>query len=362
MRLLPLVLCLAPFAAFAEQPTPREIAARVRPALVLISSVNDGEVSGHGSGFIVSEDGRIVTNRHVIEGAGSLRVQLATGEIYDNVYFISDDERRDLAILRIPETGLPALPIGDDRQTAVGDRVYVMGNPMGLEGTFSDGLIAAMRTIDGVAMLQITAPISTGSSGGPVLNEAGEVIGVATLTMEEGQNLNLAVPARYAKGLMAMNEDPQPFATVASRFATAGPSFGGSSLPAPTSDMEPWMRVLTEEMRVLHEAAVDLGYGVTHEPTIGMLKKRDTHTFEQTFSRKGADVKMIGACDIDCSNLDMAIYDLEGNPIAKDTLDDDRPELDFTITKPGQLRVVVYMAECSREPCGFGVQTFERND
>lgn len=366
MRTAPIFLSLVSATLFAQSqtatqaPAPRDIAAKARPAVVLISAMRGDDVVSRGSGFAVDASGTIITNRHVIEGAETLQVQLASGEIYDNVYYIADDQRRDLAILRIPDSGNPHLSIADEREAAVGDRVFVMGNPMGLEGTFSDGLISAVRTIDGVTMIQMTAPISSGSSGGPVLNDSGEVIGVATLTMREGQNLNMAVPARYARGLMAMNQNALPFAEAAERFASAPAAASNPMAATADEEMEPWLRVLTEEMRVLKEAALNLGYEVTHEPTMGMLAKEASHSFEQMFSDNGADVKMIGACDIDCSDLDIVVYDMEGNEIIKDVLVDDRPEVDFTITRPGSLRIVVYMAECTEEPCGFGVQTFRK--
>lgn len=363
MRILPVFLAFLPITSLAQAPqqtaTPRDIAARARPAVVLISALQEGEVVGQGSGFAVDSSGTIVTNRHVIEGADALRIQLASGEIYDNVYFVTDDERRDIAILRIPVTGLASLDVADEREAAVGDRVFVMGNPMGLEGTFSDGLISAIRTVDGVVMIQMTAPISTGSSGGPVLNEMGQVIGVATQTMREGQNLNMAVPARYASGLLAMKEEARPFAEVAEQFVPEPVDLATALMKAGEEEMDPWIEVLAEEMRVLNEAAVGLGYEESHEPSVGMLEQEESYAFVQEFTER-TEVKMIGACDIDCSDLDIAVYNLDGEEIVKDVLVDDRPEVDFTITRPGKLRVVVYMAECSEAPCGFGVQTFRK--
>ena len=353
----PLLVLLSAGVAEAQELSPRDIAARARPSVVMVSAVRDGNVVRRGSGFIVSGDGRLITNRHVIEGAESLRVQLSTGEIYDNVFFVSDDARRDLAILRIPDTGLPGLSIGDERTAAVGDPVYVFGNPLGLEGTFSDGLISAMRTVDGVSIVQITAPISPGSSGGPVFDARGEVIGVATRTLSEGQNLNMAVPARYAQGLLALNETPQPFAQIAARFS-ASESTSPASPASETPALEPWAQVLHDEMRVLKEAAIKLGYRPLFEPEIGMLEQGKTKRFELAFPDKGAEIKVIGACDSDCGDLDMGAYTLEGEEIIKDILDDDRPEIDFTITKPGTLRIVVYMAECRVDPCGFGFRAF----
>jgi serine protease Do len=133
--------------ASAQQLSPRQIAVQARPGVVLITAKDGSSTIGRGSGFLVSEDGVLVTNRHVVEGATSLQVQLASGEIFDRVLFVSEDERRDLIVLRIPGSGLSPLIIADDRSVEVGDPVYVMGNPLGLEGTFSDGLVSARRVL-----------------------------------------------------------------------------------------------------------------------------------------------------------------------------------------------------------------------
>lgn len=354
----PFAVLMISAAVYGQELPPRDIAARARPAVVVVSALRDGQVVSQGSGFFVSSDGRLITNRHVIEGGDSLRVQLSTGEIYDNVYFVSDDERRDLAILRIPESGLQPLSIGDERTAAVGDQVYVIGNPLGLEGTFSDGLISALRTVDGVALIQISAPISSGSSGGPVFNTRGEVIGIATLTMENGQNLNLAVPARYARGLLQMNETPQPFERVAARFnVTQRSSTPVSAVEA--SETEPWLRVLHDEMRALRDAAFQNGYRSIHEPKMGMLHQGKNEVFQLEFQR-GSNVAIIGACDLDCGDLDIGVYTLDGEEIGTDVLDDDSPEVDFVVSRSGNFQVVVSMAKCTREPCGFGVQSFTK--
>ncbi|MGH7481659.1 MAG: S1C family serine protease, partial [Longimicrobiales bacterium] len=283
MRALVLVAWLVAAPVAAQEISPSEIAEQARPAVVLVSALADGVEIGQGSGFVVSPDGRIVTNRHVIQGADELRVELATGEIYDRVYFVSADERRDLAILRVPATGLATLPIGDDRAARIGDRVYVIGNPMGLEGTFTDGLISARRMVDGVSFLQISAPISPGSSGGPVLNAAGEAIAIATLTMPEGQNLNMAVPARYATGLLAMDDEPQPFEQVASRFAEAGEETAAADLSASTGEeLEPWAEVLADEIETVRTTAHEMGLVTARSTVVEMIDEDQTYSMDFT--------------------------------------------------------------------------------
>src|SRR5690606_13677270 len=163
-------------------------------AVVSIASYDQwGETAGTGTGFLVDDQGTFVTNHHVIEGAASLKVELATGEQFTRVYSLVADADRDTAILRIPAALTTAAVLGMDRELEVGDPVFVMGNPLGLDRTFSNGMVSAKRLIEGTENIQITAPISPGSSGGPVMNERGEVIGIASWYVEHGQNLNMAV-------------------------------------------------------------------------------------------------------------------------------------------------------------------------
>jgi hypothetical protein len=362
MRILvaPFLLSLLLAAGLSAQTlAPREIAAKARPAVVLVQALEGGRVVGQGSGFLVSDDGRLVTNRHVIEGASSLRVQLATGEIYDRVFYVSDDERRDLAVLRIPATGTPKLQLRDDRAAEVGDAVYVMGNPMGLEGTFSHGLISARRTLDGVSLIQISAPISQGSSGGPVLNGSGEVIGVATLTLEEGQNLNLAVPARYAEGLLSVAEAPRPFEAVASRFAPASPAPAGiANASGRMGETADWVLSLAAEMTFVDSIMQMLDMAAVHDPHVDMLDEGEVATTEFDFDVGDGEVIVIGVCDEDCADLDLAVYDGRGRLIERDIQDDARPYVQFRVVASGVFTVKVAMEQCSTTTCGFAIQTY----
>lgn len=370
--LLVLVLfAVTPLPVSAQELTPRDIAARTRSAVVLITALADGAEISQGSGFLVSSDGLLVTNRHVVEGADALRVQLSTGEIYDQVYYVSDDERRDLAVLRIPATGLSWLGIGDDQSIAVGDPVYVMGNPLGLEGTFSNGLVSGKRMVAGVRLLQISAPISPGSSGGPVLDAQGDAIGIATLILRDGQNLNLAVPARYAKGLLALGERPRPFAEVAARFAAdesrdtrRTAAHGNDEAPEASvpedEELPRWAQVLVAEMESANELADDLNLIVTHKPFIKMVDEGETYPIEYTFD-PGHHV-IVGVCDIDCPDLDLSVFDRRGNLVEADIKTDSRPVVRFDVPTTATFEVRVHMVTCNREPCGFAVQAYRRSE
>jgi hypothetical protein len=144
----------------------------------------------------------IATNAHVIEGAASGTAKLVgEGRKLAILGSLGMDRRADLALLSV-NSDAPPLNLDSSKSAGVGDRVYVIGNPLGLEGTFSEGIVSGIRTIDGDSVLQMTAPISPGSSGGPVMNASGLVIGISVATFRNGQNLNLAIPVSYLAKLV----------------------------------------------------------------------------------------------------------------------------------------------------------------
>ncbi|HEX5724063.1 MAG TPA: S1C family serine protease, partial [Longimicrobiaceae bacterium] len=203
--MLGVALAAAPAAGQAPEAAraPRDIAAGAHAALLVIYALTAaGDTLGTGTGFAVSHDGLFVTNLHVIEVAERLRVESLEGHAYGRVSLVATDAPHDLAVLRVEGTLRP-LALGRDDDAQVGDAVFVMGNPLGMNGTFTDGMVSGKRPVEGVAMLQISAPISPGSSGGPVMDAQGRVIGVATLILAGGQNINLAVPVRYLRPLLA---------------------------------------------------------------------------------------------------------------------------------------------------------------
>jgi len=177
---------------------------------------NDKEES-QGTGFFISSSGLVATNCHVIEDSKSAGIRLAdekggeenSGDIktYMIKKIISSDEDADMVIFSVE--GLNAAPDylavrGDRIET--GDNVYVIGHPMGLEQTVSNGIVSGIKKIKEFGfMYQTTAPISPGSSGSPVMDANGEVIGVATSTYKEGQNLNFVMPSEKLRPLMRVN-------------------------------------------------------------------------------------------------------------------------------------------------------------
>jgi len=163
-----------------------------------------GEAIGLGSGFIVTENGLIVTNYHVIKDAYIILVKLLNGEIYKDVSVKEYDIIKDIAILKIKGQNLPTVILGNSDNIEVGEKVYVIGNPVGLENTISDGLLSGMRdTGYGYKLQQISAPVSPGSSGSPVFNSKGAVVGIVRSLIVDGQNLNFSIPINYVMGMIS---------------------------------------------------------------------------------------------------------------------------------------------------------------
>lgn len=182
---------------------PREIASKYIDATVLLVGMQ-GDKKILGTGFLVRSSGVIVTNRHVVDDVYPIAVKMSDGDVYTKVELVADDERRDIAVLKIQGFGLPTVPLGDSGVVGVGDEVVVIGNPLGLDRTVSTGIVSAIRDSgDGYKYIQITAPISPGSSGSPVFGSNGTVIGVATAGMRSGQNLNFALPINYVRPLIS---------------------------------------------------------------------------------------------------------------------------------------------------------------
>lgn len=163
---------------------------------IVMITIHDqtGEPIGSGSGIMIGEDGYILTNYHVVRGGYFYSVQIEEDDtVYPTDELIKYHSVEDLAIIRI-DRKLNPLPIYQGKENLVrGQKVVAIGSPLGLFNSVSDGIISGFRTIDTVDMMQFTAPISHGSSGGAVLNMFGEVIGISTAGIDHGQNINLAV-------------------------------------------------------------------------------------------------------------------------------------------------------------------------
>ena len=187
----------------AQAQDTQEIAERALQSTVLLTMEDSNEEKSIGSGFFVRK-GQVVTNFHVIDGAVNGRAKLIGAETtYEVEGVIATRPNRDLAVLEISIPEVEVMPLADSNSVQVGEPVYAVGNPKGLEGTFSEGIVSSIREGEFGTVLQITAPVSTGSSGGPVLNKKGEVVGVSFASIMGGQNLNFALPAFYVKTLLS---------------------------------------------------------------------------------------------------------------------------------------------------------------
>ena len=183
--------------AGAQEPL-TELVRRVKPSVVAVVTFDaKGAQLSQGSGFFIATD-RIVTNRHVLEGAYRAEIHLTDNkEGFPVKGLLSVDGAGDIVLLQasVPVQWAVPLPVVPDLPQE-GESVIVIGNPLGLAGSVSNGIVSAVRDVAGFGrILQISAPISQGSSGSPVINLQGQVIGVVTLQLNEGQSLNFAVPS-----------------------------------------------------------------------------------------------------------------------------------------------------------------------
>lgn len=191
-----LALLLWARGAMAQESLSRLVKA-VQPAVVTVITYNSqGKQHGIGSGFFINQEGHVITNQHVIREARRIIVKTMDGQSHPVKSILAEDRAWDVALLavQIPPGRVRPLKISPVLPE-IGDRIIVVGSPLGLDQTISDGLVSGLRPLKGGShILQISAPISRGSSGGPVMNMKGEVVGIATFMISGGQNLNFAIP------------------------------------------------------------------------------------------------------------------------------------------------------------------------
>ena len=254
-----------------------QVVERVAPSAVsILVGKGDGQVAGVASGVIIRSDGVILTANHVLKGMREVQVRLKSGEMFDRVELIASDERRDVAALRIAATGLPVLPIGNPANAASGATVFVVSNAVGLPWTASSGILRAARMADdvpgagsGYRILQFTAPLAPGSSGGVLVDADARMIGIVVGSFSVGQNVNFAVPVDSIAGLANVSGGTrfdsgarlQPFAAK-SATAAATPT----NPPAPGA-APPGLTLPRREERQIHTISV-------HSKTIYLRRER----------------------------------------------------------------------------------------
>ena len=239
-----------------------EIAEKALAATVYLEMSDTlGRPTSYGSGFFVSPT-HIVTNFHVVAGAAKGIAKLVDKtKRYPIQGVVAADQENDLTILQVTIPGIKPLSLGDSEKVRIGEKVYVAGNPKGLEGTFSDGIISRISK-QKKKRLQMTAPISPGSSGGPVLNSEGKVIGVAFMTIEGGQNLNFAIPSKYVKALLETKGRMTPLAqdkkklSAEDYFNRGNTKFGLGLYESAILDYSIAIRLKSDSTEVLHNRAL----------------------------------------------------------------------------------------------------------
>jgi len=208
--------------------TAKAVAAKAFPSLVLlVIQDGNGQPISLGSGFYVGS-GLVATNVHVISGGASGTAKIIGRKETLSISGVAAlDRANDLAILEVKGVAGPVLPLADSDKIAVGDEIFAVGNPQGLEGTISQGIVSAVRKLAGRSILQITAPISPGSSGGPVLDASGHVVGIAVASYRGGQNLNFAIPSNHLARLLSQPRSSLALSTIKPPSAGAAASMGG---------------------------------------------------------------------------------------------------------------------------------------
>jgi S1-C subfamily serine protease len=209
------------------------IAKKIAPAVVLVKGKTD-TADLLGTGFIISSDGKIATNLHVVQNLRSGGVQLASGEKFDTFSILAFDARKDIAIIKIPGFDLPSVALGNSNDVQVGEPVLVMGSPLGLQGSVTTGVISQVRDDPfggGFKVLQTDASANPGNSGGPLVNRQSEVIGIVEFKIVGAENLNFAIPVNYLRGLVESPTSAMTLDELRSKVSNASDVFKSNDFP-----------------------------------------------------------------------------------------------------------------------------------
>ncbi len=188
------LLLLLTFQIYSQQElAPEQIYEKVNNSVVIVLAYDsEGNQFNQGSGVVIDEEGYIITNYHIMKNAS--KASVVHSNLFENAELIGGDEESDILFIKISKSYLSAIDSPESDEVKIGQKIYAIGSPMGYENTISDGIVSGYRKFDKMNLIQITASISPGSSGGAVVNSKGELIGISTYTISEGQNINFAIP------------------------------------------------------------------------------------------------------------------------------------------------------------------------
>ena len=186
---------------------------KVANSVVIVKAFSNDEYFAQGSGVLLDDAQTIITNLHVVDSCDQVIIEFPDGRKYRARGYIAFDNKNDLITIRLPMRvkGIERIEIGDVKNRDIGNKVIAIGNPKGLFNTVSEGIISAVRDLDShTTVIQTTAAMSSGSSGGGLFDMNAKLIGITSYIYVDGQNLNFAYPARYIKPLLK-NRPPSPF-------------------------------------------------------------------------------------------------------------------------------------------------------
>ncbi len=217
--------------------TAEQVLEQVSPSVVLVlAGRGDGQVAAAGTGMVIRTEGVILTANHVVDGMREVQVRLKNGEVYDRVELIASDQRRGVAALRIPVTGLPLVPVCDSAKVQAGAPVFTVANGAHLPWTVTAGTMSATRLADdvpgagsGYRLLQFAASLAPESGGGVVVDQQGQALGIV-VAFSPGQNVNFAVPVDSVAGLAAATGGT-PFASGQKLALSKAPAAAAGAMP-----------------------------------------------------------------------------------------------------------------------------------
>lgn len=282
-----LVCCASAWAQFTEA------AGKIRDAVVTVAVQNRT-----GTGFIVNSDGHMLTNKHVVGEAKSVTVKLRNGDQL-TAQVVKAADARDVCLLKLDRQHLPAVQFAASGKLKQGQAVAAMGAPFGLEGSLTKGVVSATdRDIDGQKFIQIDAALNQGNSGGPIINEDGVVVGMATKAAKEAQNVGFAIPSDELMSFLnganvsyeaALGEAPKagesattsPETTPPAPASAGPPSGGPTTTPAPPSPLSaPWV-LLVAAAAISFVVALVTALAVAGRKTTPLIQQPVQYTYAQ---------------------------------------------------------------------------------